>query len=216
MGITSPLEPNLALVLGTSEVSLLELTSAYAVFPRGGIWIKPFGITEVLDRQERSLWRPSPVKQPVMSAETAAILTDMLAAVISEGTGRRALSLDRPLAGKTGTTDQFRDALFIGFSPSIALGVWVGFDDHGTLGTNETGAKAALPIWIHFMQEILPDRPYRQFDRPGGVLEVRMDAGSGLLAAPDCPEAVNAVFKKGTEPKAYCEHQTKAPWNSLR
>lgn len=216
LGITSPLASNLSLVLGTSEVTLLELTGAYAAFPRGGVWARPFGVTEVLNRQDRRLWRQSTLKRSVMSRETAAVMTDVLAAVITEGTGRRARSLDRPLAGKTGTTDRFRDALFVGFSPSIALGVWVGLDDHGTLGSNETGARAALPIWIKFMEQVLPDRPYREFDRPAGVTAVRIDAGSGLLAARNCPDAVTMIFKRGTEPKTYCKHRREEPWRSLR
>ena len=215
MGITSPLAPDLSLVLGTSEVTLLELTAAYATFPRGGIWIKPYGVTEVLDRQERNVWRQTPVKQAVMSSEGAAVVTDMLVAVIQEGTGRKALSLDRPLAGKTGTTDQFRDALFVGFSPAIALGVWVGLDDHKTMGKNETGARAALPIWIDFIEQLLTDLPYENFDLPEGVVQVRMDADSGLLASPSCPRAVTAVFRKGNEPTAYCDHRAEEPWKSL-
>ena len=216
MGITPPLAPNLSLVLGTSEVTLLELTAAYTIFPRGGVWVKPYGVTEVLDRQERNVWRQTPVKQPVMSPETAAVMTDLLAAVIREGTGRKALSLDRPLAGKTGTTDQFRDALFVGFSPTLALGVWVGLDDHDTLGRNETGAQAALPIWIDFMAQVLPGLPYKEFTLPAGVVKVQMDAASGLLAAPDCPHAVPAVFRKGNEPSNYCKHRTNGPWTSFR
>ena len=215
MGITSPLAPDLSLVLGTSEVTLLELTAAYATFPRAGIWIKPYGVTEVLDRQERNVWRQAPVKQAVMSSEGAAVVTDMLAAVIQEGTGRKALSLDRPLAGKTGTTDQIRDALFVGFSPAIALGVWVGLDDHKTMGKNETGARAALPIWIDFIEQLLTDLPYENFDLPEGVVQVRMDADSGLLASPNCPRAVTAVFRKGNEPTAYCDHRAEEPWKSL-
>ena len=215
MGITSPLAPDLSLVLGTSEVTLLELTAAYATFPRGGIWIKPYGVTEVLDRQERNVWRQTPVKQAVMSSEGAAVVTDMLVAVIQEGTGRKALSLDRPLAGKTGTTDQFRDALFVGFSPAIALGVWVGLDDHKTMGRNETGARAALPIWIDFIEQLLPDLSYENFDLPAGVVQVQMDADSGLLASPNCPRAVTAVFRKGNEPMTYCDHRAEERWKSL-
>ncbi len=215
MGITTSLAPDLSLVLGTSEVTLLELTAAYATFPRGGIWIRPYGVTEVLDRQERNVWRQTPVKQAVMSSEGAAVVTDMLIAVIQEGTGRKALSLDRPLAGKTGTTDQFRDALFVGFSPAIALGVWVGLDDHKTMGRNETGARAALPIWIDFIEQLLTDLPYENFDLPEGVVQVQMDADSGLLASPNCPRAVTAVFRKGNEPTAYCDHRAEKPWKSL-
>ncbi len=206
MGINSPLEPNLSLVLGTSEVTLLELTAAYAVFPNGGVWNRPLGILEVLDREGRSVWRPKLQMRPVVSPETAAIITDMLSAVVLEGTGKAASRIGRPLAGKTGTTDAFKDALFIGFSPTVVTGVWVGLDRHGTLGDSETGAKAALPIWIDFMEQVLHGRPCLDFDLPKGVVRVRMDSESGLLASEDCPNAVSAVFKKGREPKQYCKH----------
>ena len=203
MGIESPLSPDLSLVLGTSEVRLLELTAAYAVFPNKGVWTKPFGIVEVRDRDGRSLWRPRPQRRTVISPQTAAVMTDMLRAVVLEGTGRAAKRIDRPLAGKTGTTDSYRDALFIGFSPGIVTGVWAGMDNHETLGDKETGARAALPIWIDFMQEVLTGRPYRDFDLPDGAVKVRMDAETGLLASENCPTAVTAIFKKGTEPRQY-------------
>ncbi|MBW1740841.1 MAG: PBP1A family penicillin-binding protein [Deltaproteobacteria bacterium] len=206
MGIESPLQPNLSLVLGTSEVTLLELTAAYAVFPNRGVWTRPFAILEVLDREGRSIWRAKPQMRTAISPETAAIMTDMLQAVVQEGTGKAARCINRPLAGKTGTTDSYRDALFVGFSPTIVTGVWVGLDHHGTLGNKETGARAALPIWIDFMEQALAGRPYRDFSLPEGVVRVRIDAESGLLASENCPNAVTAVFKKGTEPKHYCKH----------
>ena len=202
MGINSPLDPNLSLVLGTSEVTLLELTTAYAVFPNGGIRTRPFGVLEVLER-ERSVWRHKPQARPVISPETAAIMTDMLEAVVLEGTATAAQPIGRPLAGKTGSTDSYRDALFIGFSPTVATGVWVGLDDHGTLGDKETGAKAALPIWIDFMEKALKDRLYCDFDLPQGVVRVHMDTESGLLASEGSPKAVTALFEEGTEPKQY-------------
>ena len=134
LGIESNLEPNLSLALGTSEVSLLNLTAAYAVFPRSGMWIQPFGIVEVTDHHGRIVWTPGP-KRLVMSREGAAIVTDMLEAVVLEGTGRSARRLRTPVGGKTGTTNNYNDALFIGFSPAVATGVWVGLDAGGTLGT---------------------------------------------------------------------------------
>jgi penicillin-binding protein 1A len=205
MGISSPLDPNLPLVLGASEVTLLELTAAYAVFANGGIWTRPAGVLEVLER-ERCVWRLKPQLRPVISPETAAVMTDMLEAVVLEGTGQAAKRLGRPLAGKTGSTDSHEDALFVGFSPTIVTGVWVGLDHHGTLGDGETGAKAALPIWMDFMEEVLRGRPDEDFKLPEGVVSVTMDAESGLLAAEDCPYAVAAVFKNGTQPKQYCKH----------
>ncbi len=215
MGIKSHLEPNLSLVLGTSEVTLLELTSAYAVFPNGGGWTKPFGVIEVLDRHNRSAWRQRPQSRSVISPETAAVMTDMLKAVVMEGTGKGARSLGRPLAGKTGTTDSYKDALFVGFSPTIALGVWVGRDNHSTLGNKETGARAALPIWIHFMEQVLQGQLYQDFDLPDSVVAVKMDVESGLLATKNCPNTVTAIFKKGGEPLEYCKHREKGAWKSL-
>ena len=215
MGITSPLDPNLSLVLGTSEVTLLELTASYAVFPNNGVWTKPFGIIEVLDREGRSIWREKPQRRPAISPETAAVLTDMLRAVVLKGTGRAAGHIGRPLAGKTGTTDGYKDALFIGFSPTIATGVWVGLDHHGTLGDKETGAKAALPVWIDFMDNVLRGRPYHDFTLPEGVVRVHIDANSGLLASENCPDAVWAVFKRGTEPKQYSIHGTESGLGGL-
>jgi len=206
MGIKSPLQPNLSLVLGTSEVTLLELTAASAVFPNGGVWTKPFAILEVLDREGRSIWRARPQKRIVISPETASIMTDMLQAVVQAGTGRAARHIGRSLAGKTGTTDGYRDALFVGFSPTIVAGVWVGLDHYGTLGNKETGARAALPIWIDFMEQVLAGRPFHDFSLPEVVVKVRIDAESGLLSSDDCPNAQTVVLKKGTEPKKYCKH----------
>jgi len=206
MGIRSPLQPNLSLVLGTSEVTLLELTAAYAVFPNGGVWTKPFAILEVLDREGRSILRARPQMQTVISPETASIMTDMLQAVVQAGTGRAARHIGRSLAGKTGTTDGYRDALFVGFSPTIVAGVWVGLDHYGTLGNKETGSRAALPIWIGYMDQVLAGRPFHDFSLPEGVVKVRIDTDSGLLASPDCPNAQAVIFKKGTEPKQYCSH----------
>lgn len=206
MGIESPLEPNLSLVLGTSEVTLLELTAAYAVFPNDGVWTKPFAILEVVDREGRSIWRARPEMRTVISPETASIMTDMLQAVVQAGTGRAARHIGRSLAGKTGTTDGYRDALFVGFSPTIVAGVWVGLDHFGTIGNKETGARAALPIWIDYMGRVLAGRPYHDFSLAQGVVKVQIDTESGLLASDDCPNTVAMVFKKGTEPKKYCKH----------
>jgi penicillin-binding protein 1A len=206
MGIESPLQPNLSLVLGTSEVTLLELTAAYGVFPNAGIASRPFAVAEVLDQTGRSIWRARPRQRTVLSPETAAIMTDMLQAVVESGTGRKAKSLSLPLAGKTGTTDTYRDALFVGFSPTVVCGVWVGMDHYTTLGRGETGARAALPIWIDFMRVAAAERPDHDFRLPNGVVEVQIDADSGLRASEDCPRAVTMVFKKGTEPERWCRH----------
>ncbi|MBW1835114.1 MAG: penicillin-binding protein 1A [Deltaproteobacteria bacterium] len=170
LGIKSTLSPNLSLALGTSEVTLLELTSAYTVFPNRGKSIKPYGVMEIVDHNGRIVWRAKPKKRLVMSRTGAAIMTDMLMAVVKEGTGKKANIIKRPVAGKTGTTDKCKDALFVGFSPSIATGVWVGRDKFVTLGKRETGARAALPIWMEFMEKALADEPFQYFDIPDDVV----------------------------------------------
>jgi penicillin-binding protein 1A len=137
----------------------------------------------------------------VMTREGAAIITNMLEGVVSEGTGRQAMTLKATVAGKTGTTNNYNDALFVGFSPAVATGVWVGRDSDATLGDKETGAKAALPIWIQFMQSALENRSPQQFDLPDNVSRVAMDPQTGLPASQESTEAVWALFKKGTEPK---------------
>ncbi len=201
LGIESNLKPYLSLALGTSEVTLINLTTAYAVFPRGGMWIESFGIIEVSDHRNRIIWRVKPQKKLVMSREGAAILTNMLEGVVQEGTGRKARILRGPVAGKTGTTNNYQDALFIGFSPAIATGVWVGLDPGGTLGDRETGAKAALPIWIQFMKNAPATGSFPYFDLPDNVIKLRMDPQTGKLATDGSKNAVDALFIKGTEPK---------------
>ena len=200
LGIKSYLTSNLSLALGTSEVTLIDLTSAYSVFPNRGEKIKPFGVLEAVDRQGRVIWRHRPQKRLVMSRTGAAIVTNMLEGVVKEGTGRQAQILRRAVAGKTGTTNDYRDAMFIGFSPSIIAGAWVGQDLGGTLGDKETGAKAALPIWIDFMAAALQNESHQYFDIPDDVSQVRMDPITGLAQLDDSKPAVVALFKKGTEP----------------
>ena len=202
MGIESTLHPNLSLALGTSEVKLINLTAAYSVFPNKGELIEPYGVMEILDGKGRLVWRVKPQKKVVISRESAAVITDMLRSVIQDGTAQKAKVIQRPVAGKTGTTNEFKDALFIGFSPSITTGVWVGQDTLTTIGKGETGAKAALPIWIEFMQRALLDRPIQYFDIPDDVVKVSIDPSNGLLASDNAPNAVKALFKKGTEPKS--------------
>jgi len=195
-GIASPLSPNLSLALGTSEVTLLELVAAYAVFANQGEWIEPECVPQVRDASGKIVWESVPEKRVVMSRMGAAVVTDMLRAVIQEGTGKQALSLERPLAGKTGTTNDFRDALFAGFSPSLAAGVWVGQDRHESLGPGETGAKAALPIWIDFMRTALADSPDFYFDIPEDGVFLFMDPVSGALSETPFDKAVKALFPK--------------------
>jgi len=201
LGITTPLLPNLSLALGSFEVTLIELTSAYAIFANKGKKVEVNSVVEVVDSRGRSLWKIKPQQKAVMSEASAAIVTDMLQGVINEGTGSKALVLNRPVAGKTGTTNDFKDALFMGYSPSIATGVWVGQDRYQSLGDGETGASAALPIWIDFMSAVLTNTPYEDFDIPNDVVQVPIDPLTGYRVSDDMPSRVNALFKKGTEPR---------------
>jgi penicillin-binding protein 1A len=195
MGISSGLSPELSLALGTGEISLLDLTRAYSVFPNKGRAVKPFSIMAVDDPAGRTIWHPKAEKKLVMSEAGAAIVTDMLVAVVQDGTGRKAQMLHRTVAGKTGTTDDFKDALFVGFSPEITVGVWVGQDGSESLGKGETGAKAALPIWTAFMSSVLKDRPYQHFGIPDSVSQVYMDPHTGIITSDDTPGAVKILVR---------------------
>ena len=203
LGIESALSPNLSLVLGTSAITLLELTASYAVFPNKGKWIRPHGVLKVLDNNNRILWQAKAEQKIALSRSGAAIMTDMLQAVVKNGTGRMARVIKHPIGGKTGTSDDNKDALFVGFSPAIAAGVWVGQDSSTSLGHRETGASAALPIWIEFMTTVLSKLPYQYFDIPDDVIKVSIDPVTGRAVSEDNPKAVTALFKKGTEPKRY-------------
>lgn len=200
LGISSPLAANLTLALGTSGIGLLQLTATYAVFANHGEWVNPWGVIEIQDSRGRTIWRVKPQKRVVMSRAAAAITADMLVGVIQEGTGKQAAVLKHPLAGKTGTTDEYRDALFIGFSPSIAAGVWVGKDRGGSIGDRETGSRAALPIWSGYMKEVLANQPVDYFDIPDNVVRVSFDPVSGRAMSAERPGAVMAMFIEGTEP----------------
>lgn len=201
LGISPSLLPNLSLALGTSEVTLIDLTAAYGVLANGGKRVAPNSVVDVIDSRGKRLWHMKPRQELVMSAAGAAIVTNMLEGVIAEGTGRKARVLRRPVAGKTGTTDDFKDALFIGYSPSIVTGVWVGQDRFHTLGRGETGARAALPIWIDIMSAALKNTPYEDFEFPDDVVQVTMDPLTGHRTEADAPMAVKALFRRGSEPR---------------
>jgi len=165
-GITSPLPPYLPVALGAAEVTLIEQTSAFSVFPDDGVRLAPRYITKVTDYDGRVLEENYPGVKDVISARTARLMTSMLQAVVQHGTAIAATSLKLPLAGKTGTTNDFTDAWFVGFSPTLTAGVWVGYDEKKTLGPKETGARAALPIWMEFMNEALGGKDPGKFQPP--------------------------------------------------
>src|SRR6266404_2613842 len=173
-GITSPLPPYLPVALGAAEVTLFEQTSAYSVFPDDGVRLVPRLVTKVTDYDGRVLEEDYPEVKDVITSRTARLMTSMLEGVVQHGTAVAATRLKIPLAGKTGTTNDFTDAWFIGFSPSLTAGVWIGFDEKKTLGAKETGARAALPVWMEFMSVALAGKDPGQF-QPAPELPSRTD-----------------------------------------
>ncbi len=201
LGFTSELVRNLSLALGASDVTLQELVRAYSAFCTGGDLVQPIFVTKVTDRDGEILEENIPMRERVISPETAAIMTSLLQSVVTSGTGQRVKSLKRPVAGKTGTTNDLKDAWFIGFTPHYITGVWVGFDDHRPMGRFETGAKAAIPIWLTYMEKLLEGKPVEPFAIPEGVVLAKIDPENGHLAPPDDRNAVFECFRAGTEPK---------------
>ena len=165
-GITSPLPAYLPVALGAADITLAEQTAAFTTFPNDGVRVVPRYIRKVTDYDGRVLEEDYPEVRDVVSARTARIMVSMLRRWCSTAPATQASKLKHPLGGKTGTTNDFTDAWFVGFSPSITCGVWVGFDEKKTLGNKETGARAALPIWMDFMRVALKGRESEDFAAP--------------------------------------------------
>jgi penicillin-binding protein 1A len=164
-GITSKIEPVLPIALGAADVTLMEMVSAYSTFPNDGVRVVPQMIRRVTDYEGNVLEENFADLRDVISEDTARTMVDLMEEPIKPGgTAAKAAELKRPIRGKTGTTNDFTDAWFIGYTPSLVAGAWIGFDEKVTLGDKETGAKAALPIWMSFMSEVLKDKPIEQFD----------------------------------------------------
>jgi len=200
LGITSPLEINLSLALGTSDLSLLELTSAYSALANQGLWMPPVTVRYVTDAQGKLLEEHVPEGREAVAPETAYVITSMLRGVVERGTGQAAKALGRPIAAKTGTTNDYSNAWFIGFTPRLATGVWVGYDRPRSLGHDETGSRVAVPIWVAYMAKILGDSPREDFAVPEGVVSLLVDEDpSG-----ECVRPVRMAFIKGTEPAVSC------------
>ena len=212
---------NLASALGSNEVGLLQLTTAYAMLVNGGKRIEPALIERIQDRHgatvtrrdarpcpecQQVAWQDQPApalpddREEVISPARAYQMVNLLKGVVDRGTGQRARSIDKPIAGKTGTTDDSRDAWFVGFTPDLVVGVFVGFDQPKSLGDREQGASAALPIFIQFMEAALEDQPATPFRVPPGVRLVRVDAETGLLPGPSTEVAILEAYLPGTEP----------------
>ncbi|MCP5051201.1 MAG: penicillin-binding protein, partial [bacterium] len=176
LGITSDLSRDLSIALGSSGISLLEMVRAYSVFNNLGYLVQPIFIKKIVDRDGNVIEENKPVREKVIDKNTAYIMTSLLEGVVKHGTGRRVRELNRPVAGKTGTTNDLFDAWFIGYTPRYVSGTWVGFDREGSLGKNETGSRAASPIWLGFMKRILTDKPIRVFQVPKGVVFAKIDS----------------------------------------
>ncbi|MFO7601367.1 MAG: penicillin-binding transpeptidase domain-containing protein, partial [Candidatus Desulfacyla sp.] len=197
------LAPDLSLALGSSGVSLLEITRAYAVFANAGMLATPIFVKRVVDRNGLVLEENQTETRQAISKETSFVMTDLLRAVITEGTGWRIRALKRPAAGKTGTTNDLRDAWFLGYTPDLVAGVWVGYDDSREMGDGETGSRAASPIWLDFMSGALEGKPVRDFDVPDGVVFAKIDTETGLLAGRHSRNTVFQSFIEGTQPETY-------------
>jgi len=206
MGITSSLQPYPSLALGSFEVSPIEMTSAFSVFPNAGVWVEPHLLRSVADANGRTLEEARPASREAMSPASAALLTHLLRGVIESGTAQKAKELGRDVAGKTGTTNDYTDAWFVGFSPSLCVGVWVGLDRKESLGKDETGAHAALPIWMAIMQKALEGHEPESFPAPAGVSLVPVDRRTGLRSGPACPpeEILQEAFLEGTDVLEEC------------
>jgi len=205
-GFEEDFPPYLSIALGAGDATLLEATSAYTVFPNRGVRMTPFEVVKVEDRDRNLLEENRAEPVDVIRADTAFVMTNVLRGVVQRGTGAAAASLNWPLAGKTGTVDDNTDAWFIGFDPDITVGVWVGFDEKKSLGAHETGAVAALPIWMDFMKGYIEGRPDKDhppgFEAPGNIVFLSVDKGSGAALPDDTPGAINEAFISGTQPGA--------------
>ena len=205
VGIHSHLNRDLSIALGSSGVSLLEIVNAYSVFANQGYRVNPIFITRITDRDGRVLEENHPEREKVIEETTAFMINSLLESVVKSGTGKRVRALNRPVGGKTGTTNNLYDAWFVGYTPDMITGVWVGFDEEGSLGRGETGSRAASPIWLGFMQRAMADRPVKVFEVPEGIVFSRIDAETGLLPIPESKETIFECFKDGTVPTEYTQ-----------
>jgi penicillin-binding protein 1A len=201
MGITSPVGRNLSLALGSSGVTLQELVNAYGVLANAGKKVTPFFIKKIVDRTGNVFEETIVKSDQVIDARIAFMTSYVMRDVVESGTGRRVKSIGRPVAGKTGTTNDIRDAWFIGFTPSLIAGVWIGFDQETTLGKNEVGGRAAAPVWLYFMEKALKHSPVEAFPTPEGIVFVKVDPKTGLVAGSSDKGAIYEAFLDSAPPK---------------
>jgi penicillin-binding protein 1A len=205
-GFEEDFPPYLSIALGAGDATLLEITSAYTVFPNQGVRMKPFSVLKVQDRDGNLLEENRSEPTGVIRADTAFVMTNILRGVLTaRGTGARAaeMAASWPLAGKTGTVDENTDAWFIGFDPDITVGVWIGFDEKKSLGAAEQGSFAALPIWMDFIKAYINGRPEKDtpptFDPPANIVFLPVDASTGVVVPSD-RGGVHEAFIAGTQP----------------
>jgi penicillin-binding protein 1A len=204
LGFASQLQPYLSIALGSAEATLLEVTSAYAVFPNQGVRMRPYNVLRVRDRDGSLLEENRPEPREAIRADTAYVMTNLLRGVTQRGTAAAASALKWPVAGKTGTVDDYTDAWFIGFDPDITIGVWVGRDEKKPLGHGETGAETALPIWMDVMKAYIARRgrdTVPEFAPPGNIVFLAVDRSTGAPGG-DATQAIHEAFISGTQPGA--------------
>jgi penicillin-binding protein 1B len=215
LGIRSPLDDNLSVALGSSAVSLLDITSAFGALANGGLAIPPGPLQSVATSEGDPLWHTTPERHQAVSPQAAYLMTSLMKGVVSRGTAAKAplLGLRGVVAGKTGTTDGYRDAWFIGYTPDLVIGLWVGFDEERPIRLS--GAQAALPIWVDVARQVIPSES-REFPVPQGIVRRDIDPQTGQLATSKCPERVAEVFIEGTEPSVYCEVHGSSLWERFK
>ena len=202
LGITTDLSNNLSIALGSSGVTLYELVSAYSIFANQGVRLPPVPIRYIKDRDDEVLYTYEPMGEPVISTGMAFMVTSLMESVVQHGTAHIIYeTLNRPIAGKTGTTNDYNDAWFIGFSPELATGVWVGKDEDASLGVNETGTRTAIPIWLKYMKEALKDVPVKSFPVPHDVTFIKINQETGLETTFDDPNGRFEVFLNDNLPE---------------
>lgn len=216
LGIKSALDPFLSLALGTSVVDLMELTSAFAAFANDGIKTEPYAITKITDFEGKTLEENFPKETEAVSPQLNYLMGTLLKGVVAEGTGRAARIIKGSVAGKTGTSQDQRDLWFVGFSPDLVCGAWMGYDDFAPLGKKLASGGILVPWWAEFMKEALKNVPGKDFNVPGGINFVKIDSLTGYLALDSCPKVILEAFKSGTEPKEFCpvDHSAKE-WTEI-
>jgi penicillin-binding protein 2D len=206
LGLTLRSPNDLSLALGTEEVTLSEMVSAYAALDNNGLRPDPRVILRIYDKTHNNWMENPPVLKPALSPATAFVITQMLKDVLIYGTAKslNGFAQERPSAGKTGTTDDYRDAWFIGYTPQLITGVWVGYDKPRPGGKGFTGGAVCAPIWGRFMRSALAEKPILHFTRPEGVVSVLINPKTGCLAGPGDALSREEFYIAGTQPVEYC------------